>query len=159
LSSLLVQQLMQENEELRKRLDAMSQTQQPPRAQQVQQVQQHQDELDTSSWESVPSRTTPTTPTNHQTKDVNKVTPGGTRLPANRKGGEGSNATAFASGTAHASGRGSANGWDLSQSMWFLSRMIVIYMAFGTAEEVKFNKYQIPKRKGSNDLRRTQGSP
>jgi hypothetical protein len=72
---------MQENEELKKRLDAMSQTQHPPRAQQVQQVQQHQDELDTSSWESVPSRTTPTTPTNHQTKDVNKVTPGGTRLP------------------------------------------------------------------------------
>ena len=28
-----------------------------------------------------PSRTTPTTPTNRQTKDVNKVTPGGTRLP------------------------------------------------------------------------------
>ena len=80
LSSLLVQQVMQENEELRKRLDAMSKSQPSPRGQQVQQVQQ-QDELDTSSWESVPSRTTPTTPANLQTKDVNKVTPGGTRLP------------------------------------------------------------------------------
>jgi hypothetical protein len=76
LSSLLVQQVMQENEELRKRLDAMSKSQPSPRVQQVQQ----QDELDTSSWEPVPSRTTPT-PTNRQTKDVNKVTPGGTRLP------------------------------------------------------------------------------
>ena len=80
LSSLLVQPLMQENEELRKRLDAMSKSQPSPRLQQVAQVQQ-KDELDTSSWESVPSRTTPTTPTNRQTKDVNKVTPGGTRLP------------------------------------------------------------------------------
>jgi hypothetical protein len=72
LSSLLVQELMHENEELRKRLDAMSQSQQPPRAQQV---QQHQDNLDTSNWESVPSRTAPTASTNRQTKDVNKVTP------------------------------------------------------------------------------------
>ena len=38
LSSLLVQELMHENEELRNRLDAMSQSQQPPRAQPVQQV-------------------------------------------------------------------------------------------------------------------------
>ena len=74
---------MQENEELRKRLDAMSKSQPSSRAQQVQQAQQaqQQDELDTSSWESVPSRTTPKTPTNRQTKDVAKVTPGGTQLP------------------------------------------------------------------------------
>ena len=38
LSSLLVQELMHENEELRKRLDAMSQSQQAPRAQPVQKV-------------------------------------------------------------------------------------------------------------------------
>ena len=42
---------------------------------------QQRDELDTSSWESIPSRATPTTPTNRQTKDVAKVTPGGTQLP------------------------------------------------------------------------------
>ena len=41
---------------------------------------------------------------------------------------------------------------DLNQSRWVLSRMMVIYMAFGTAEEVGFNKYQISKRRGFNDL-------
>jgi len=82
LSSLLVQQLMQENEELRKRLDAMSKTQPPSHTQQVHQAQQvqQQDEMNTSSWESIPPRATPTTPTNRQTKDVAKVTPGGTQL-------------------------------------------------------------------------------
>ena len=81
--SLLVQQLMQENEELRKRVDAMDKNQHPSHGQQVQRAQQGQqrDELDTSSWESIPSRATPTTPTNRQTKDVAKVTPGGTQLP------------------------------------------------------------------------------
>ena len=108
LSSLLVQQVMQENEELRKRLDAMSKSQPSPRGQQVQQVQQ-QDELDTSSWESVPSRTTPTTPTNRQTKDVNKVTPGGTRLPDGPppvdKVEKDPHAAAIASSAAYAIGR------------------------------------------------------
>ena len=83
LSSLLVQQLMQENEELRKRLDAINKNQPSSHGQQGQRAQQDQqrDELDTSSWESIPSRATPTTPTNRQTKDVAKVTPGGTQLP------------------------------------------------------------------------------
>ena len=54
LSSLLVQQLMQENEELRKRLDAMDKNQPSSHGQQGQHAQQDQqrDELDTSSWES-----------------------------------------------------------------------------------------------------------
>ena len=83
LSSLLVQQLMQENEELRKRLDAMDKNQPSSHGQQGQHAQrdQQRDELDTSSWESIPSRATPTTPTNCQTKEVAKVTPGGTQLP------------------------------------------------------------------------------
>jgi len=83
LSSLLVQQLMQENEELRKRLDAIDKNQPSSHGQQGQRAQQDQqrEELDTSSWESIPSKATPTTPTNRQTKDVAKVTPGGTQLP------------------------------------------------------------------------------
>ena len=48
--------------------------------------------------------------------------------------------------------RWSTNGWDLNQFMWVLSRMMVIYMASGTAEEMEFNKYQIPMRKEYNDL-------
>ena len=74
---------MQENEELRKRLDAIDKNQPSSHEQQGQHAQQDQqrDELDTSSWESIPSRATTTTPTNRQTKDVAKVTPGGTQLP------------------------------------------------------------------------------
>ena len=63
LSSLLVHKLMQENEELRKRLDAIDKNQPSSHGQQGQHAQQDQqrDELDTSSWESIPSRATPTT--------------------------------------------------------------------------------------------------
>ena len=61
-----MQQLIQENEELKKQMQLLSQSRLP---QQGQQVQPAQDELDTSSWESVPSRI------------IEKVTPGGTKLP------------------------------------------------------------------------------
>ena len=93
-----MQQLIQENEELKKQMQLLSQSRLP---QQGQQVQPAQDELDTSSWESVPSRMTPTTPRNRPTKDIEKVTPGGTKLPE----GTGTNATAYASGATFAMGK------------------------------------------------------
>ena len=104
-----MQQLMQENEELRKRLDAMRKSQPSPRVQQVPQVQQ--DELGTSSWEPVPSRTTPTTPTTYEPPDKRceqshswwNSTSGWTA--ASRQGGEGSHAAAIASSAAYAIGR------------------------------------------------------
>ena len=54
--------------------------------------------------------------------------------------------------------RGLTHGWDLNHFMWVLSKIMVIYTASGTAEEVEFNKYQIPKRKGSNDLSKNSGT-
>ena len=100
LSSLLVQQLIQENDELKKKMQRLSQSRLPQQDQQVQSAQA-QDELDTSSWESVPSRMTPTIPRNCPAKDIEKVTPGGTKLPE----GTGTNATAYASGATFAMGK------------------------------------------------------
>ena len=106
---------------------------------------------------------------NRQTKDVNKVTPGGTRLPDGPPPIDQVEKDPMPPplppvppmplGDYEEYYQAGVNTWLGPQSFHVGSKQdMVIYMASGTAAEVEFNKYQIPKQKGSNDLSKNSGT-
>ena len=109
---------------------------------------------------------TPTTPRNCPSKDIEKVTPGGTKLPEGpppiEKGEREPTPPPMPPvpplpwGNYEVYNEGGVNKWLGPQPVPMESMhdgmMVVIYKASGTADEVESNKYQIPKRKGSKDL-------